>query len=146
MPGKVSLREQRYYAHPRNAFWRIVGEIFGFDAGGAYEARAAALVAAGMALWDVLHSCTRESSLDSDIQPDTIVPNDFGAFFTSHGSIRRACFNGATAEKLYLRHVLPHLEKPAAVDHVRLPSTSPANARMPFAEKVRVWRIIASGA
>jgi TDG/mug DNA glycosylase family protein len=143
MPGIASLRAQQYYAHPRNSFWRIVGEILGFDPGMAYEARAASLVASRVALWDVLHSCTRESSLDSDIQRDTIVPNDFASFFASHQKIRRVCFNGSTAANLYMKHVLPGLENPAAFDHVRLPSTSPAHARMPLAEKVRAWRVIA---
>ena len=143
MPGIASLQAGQYYAHPRNSFWRIVGEILGFDAGSAYEARASALGAAKIALWDVLRSCTRESSLDSDIQPDTIVPNDFASFFASHREIRRVCFNGATAANLYMKHVVPGLENAAAFEHVRLPSTSPAHARMPFAEKVGAWRAIA---
>ena len=146
MPGKVSLLAGQYYAHPRNSFWRIAGEILGFDASIAYEGRAAALMAAKIALWDVLHSCTRESSLDSDIQRDTIVPNDFASFFESHRRIHRVCFNGATAENLYVKHVRPGLEKPPPCEYVRLPSTSPAHARMSFAEKVRVWGIIASNA
>lgn len=146
MPGKVSLRQQQYYAHPRNAFWRITGEILGFDALSAYELRTASLLASGIALWDVLHSCTRASSLDSDIEPDTIVPNDFATFFASHRRIRRVCFNGATAANLYMRHVLPYLARPPDCEYVRLPSTSPANARVPLAEKARVWRMIASDA
>lgn len=146
MPGKISLREQRYYAHPHNAFWRITGEILGFDPALPYEARAAALVAAGIALWDVLQACTRASSLDSDIVPDSVVPNDFGRFFAGHPRIRRVCFNGAAAANLYMKHVLPGLAPRPALDHVRLPSTSPANASVPFSEKLRAWRIIASPA
>lgn len=146
MPGIVSLQAGQYYAHPRNSFWRIAGEVLGFDAGLAYEARAAALGAAGVALWDVLHSCTRTSSLDSDIQRDTIVPNDFASFFASHRRIRKVCFNGATAENLYLKHVLPGLANPPPCEYVRLPSTSPAHAGMSFAEKARLWAIIASNA
>jgi double-stranded uracil-DNA glycosylase len=143
MPGIVSLRAEQYYAHPRNSFWRIAGEVLGFDAGMTYEARAAAVVAAGIALWDVLRSCTRTSSLDSDIQRDTIVPNDFASFFKSHQRIRKVCFNGATAENLYLTHVRPRLENAPPCEYVRLPSTSPAHAGMPFAEKARLWGTIA---
>jgi TDG/mug DNA glycosylase family protein len=143
MPGKVSLQQQQYYAHPRNAFWRIAGEILGFEAGAAYEARTASLAAAGIALWDVLQTCTRASSLDSDIVPDSIVPNDFAGFFAQHPGIHRVCFNGATAASLYMTHVLPLLAHVQAHEHVRLPSTSPANAGMPFAEKRRIWQAIA---
>ena len=143
MPGKVSLREQQYYAHPRNAFWRIVGEILGFNAESTYPDRASSLSASGTALWDVLKSCTRESSLDSDIDMDTIVPNDFATFFAGHPHICRICFNGAKAEDLYRKYVRPLLADQAEMEYVRLPSTSPANAAIPFAEKVRAWRVIA---
>ena len=78
MPSVMSLAAQQYYANPRNAFWRITGEIFGFDAGAPYETRTAALRARGVAVWDVLRSCRRKGSLDSAIEPDSMVANDFG--------------------------------------------------------------------
>lgn len=147
MPGIASLKAQQYYAHPRNAFWPITGAILGFDAGAAYQARAAALVDAGVALWDVLAACTRASSLDSDIVPDSVVPNDFAGFFAQHPAIRKVCFNGSAAANLYLTHVAPHLASHLACqhahEHVRLPSTSPANARMRFADKLRAWQAMA---
>ncbi len=159
MPGKMSLQTQQYYAHPRNAFWKIAGAILGFDADGAYQLRCSSLAASGVALWDVLKSCTRESSLDADIDRDSIVLNDFATFFASHPQIRRVCFNGAQAEALFRRcyldsnrkHVQPSiadLVESAAVtiDYLRLPSTSPANAATSFAEKLRAWQIIAPGA
>lgn len=145
MPGKESLRKQQYYAHPKNAFWRIVGEILGFDAESPYELRAASLSASGVALWDVLQSCTRESSLDSDIDRGTLVPNDFAPFFARHTHIRRVCFNGAAAEDLFRRYVRPRLPDQSKVEYVRLPSSSPANAAIPYVEKLRAWRVIASG-
>ena len=141
MPGRVSLRERQYYAHPGNAFWRIVGEIFGFDAQGAYRSRTSSLAGSGLALWDVLKSCTREGSLDSDIESATIVPNDFASFLAHHPRIRRVCFNGAKAEALYMRHVRPLLGDLPEISHLRLPSTSPANASVPFPEKLRAWRV-----
>jgi double-stranded uracil-DNA glycosylase len=140
VPGKVSLRERQYYAHPQNAFWRIAGEVFGFDARAAYRTRAVALAASGVALWDVLKSCTRASSLDSDIVGTSIVPNDIAGFLGRHRHIRRICFNGAKAEALYLRNVRPLLEEHAQIDYLRLPSTSPALASIPFSKKLRAWR------
>ena len=145
MPGKASLRAQQYYAHPQNAFWRIVGEIFRFDAQSAYATRSASLAASGVALWDVLKSCTREGSLDSDIESAAIVPNDFAAFFARHAKIRRVCFNGAKAEQLYMRHVRPLITDHPEIIHVRLPSTSPANASVSLPEKMRAWRAVADG-
>lgn len=142
MPGKASLRAQQYYAHPQNAFWRIAGTIVGFDPAAPYEVRIGLLRAAGIALWDVLKSCTRESSLDSAIVPATAVPNDLPAFLGDHPQIRRICFNGAKAEALYTRLARPQLAASPEVQHLRLPSTSPAHAALPFATKLQAWQVV----
>jgi double-stranded uracil-DNA glycosylase len=142
MPGKVSLRERQYYAHPQNAFWRIIGGMLGFDPASPYDARVAAVQSAGIAVWDVLKSCVRESSLDSAIEASSALPNDFAAFFAEHPQIQRICFNGAKAEALYMKHVRPRLAANPSVQHVRLPSTSPANAGLALSQKVRAWQAI----
>lgn len=140
MPGLASLRAGQYYAHPQNAFWRIAGTIVGFDPASPYEVRVARMRAAGIAVWDVLKSCTRHRSLDSDIVPATAVPNDLPAFFGAHPQIRRVCFNGAKAEALYARHVRPRLGPAPDLRYVRLPSTSPANASVPWPHKLEAWQ------
>ena len=144
MPGAASLRAQQYYAHPRNAFWRILAELLGFDSRLDYVVRAQHLIDAGIAVWDVLRSCERPGSLDARIAPASIVANDFARFFAQHGQIAQVCFNGAAAEVFYRRHVLPGLSNAHAVHHavhyVRLPSTSPANAAIPVPDKARIWR------
>ncbi len=142
MPGKASLAAGQYYAHPRNQFWRITGELVGFDPAGPYPARLAGLCSADVALWDVLASCIRQSSLDSAIQPLSVVPNDFAGFLATHPRIRRICFNGAKAEALYMRQVRPRLAPGPEVEHLRLPSTSPAHAALPFPAKLQAWRAI----
>jgi TDG/mug DNA glycosylase family protein len=142
MPSKASLRARQYYAHPQNLFWRIIGGIVGFDPASAYDARVALVRSAGLAIWDVLKSCTRESSLDSDIDRATAVPNDIPAFLVEHPQIRRVCFNGATAEALYIKHVRPRLAAHPDIQYVRLPSTSPAHASLALTEKVRAWQAI----
>lgn len=140
MPGKESLRAYQYYAHPRNAFWPIMGELFGAKPELAYETRVEILKAAGIAVWDVLETCTRASSLDADIDTATMVVNDFAAFYLAHPKIKHVFFNGALAEKFYIKHVLftahPHLQ------FQRVPSTSPAYAGMPYAKKLEGWRVI----
>jgi TDG/mug DNA glycosylase family protein len=142
MPGKVSLRERQYYAHPQNGFWRIMGEMLGFDPASPYDARVALVRSAGIAVWDVLKSCIRASSLDSAIDASSAVPNDFATFLTEHQHIQLICFNGATAEALFMKHVRHRLETQLDMEYVRLPSTSPANATLPFAEKARAWKAI----
>lgn len=137
MPSVMSLAARQYYANPRNGFWRITGEIFGFGVEEPYEVRAAALRAHGVAVWDVLRSCRRAGSLDSAVEPNSMVPNDFARLFTDHPAIERVYFNGAAAEKNFNRLALPGIARP--IDFVRLPSTSPAQT-MRHADKLRAWR------
>jgi hypoxanthine-DNA glycosylase len=133
MPGPLSLARQQYYAHPRNAFWPIVGALFGFDAGAPYAERLAALRGNRIALWDVLASCRRQGAADSAIRDEQA--NDFEVFFASHRRLRHICFNGGTAAELFRQQVSGTLALPL----VLLPSTSPAYAAMTFAEKCRRW-------
>lgn len=146
MPGAASLRAGQYYAHPRNLFWRILGEVVGLDPGLPYDCRTGALTSAGIALWDVLKSCVRAGSLDSAIEKDSVVPNDFATFFARHPHVRRVYFNGSTAESSYRRWVLPQLPPTAgSLLYARLPSTSPAHAALAFEEKRAAWRVVADG-
>jgi TDG/mug DNA glycosylase family protein len=138
MPGVASLAANRYYAHPQNAFWPIMGELLGFDPTTPYARRVAALKRRRIAVWDVLHSCVREGSLDTRIEAE--IANDFEAFFRAHPRVTRVYFNGAKAEASYRRHVLPRLR--GALRYTRLPSTSPAHAGLPFRRKLDAWRAI----
>ena len=141
MPGAESLRRQEYYGFAHNAFWPIMAELLGFEPGLPYSDRCEKIARAGIALWDVLKSCRRKGSLDSDIRNET--PNDFAAFFENHSKIEAVFFNGGNAQTLFKRHVLtelPHLED--RISFHRLPSTSPANARLRFQQKLQKWRKI----
>jgi hypoxanthine-DNA glycosylase len=137
-PSVQSLATHQYYGNPRNAFWPITGELFGFDASAPYETRLAALQSAGVAIWDVLHRCRRIGSSDAKLDLKSLVANDFGQLFATYPTITRVCFNGRAAERLFARLV----DVDAAIDYVTLPSTSPARA-MPTGQKLAAWRSIA---
>jgi double-stranded uracil-DNA glycosylase len=139
MPGAMSLAAKQYYAHPRNAFWKIMSAILEFPETSAYEKRISALQDASIALWDVLHSCVRNGSLDANIEAESVKANDIPKFLRKHPTIEIVVFNGATAEKNYKRFVLPKLRNCHAT-YIRLPSTSPAHASLSFEEKVTAWR------
>ena len=141
MPGEASLRAGQYYAHPRNLFWRIMGELLGADPASPYDLRIQALKSARIALWDVLRSCRRKGSLDSNIDHESLVPNDFAAFFLSHPQITRVFFNGTKAEQCYRRHKQP-VTGIESIEYLRLPSTSPANASLSYERKLDAWRVI----
>lgn len=140
MPGAASLAAARYYAHPRNGFWPIVGAVCGFDPNADYERRTAALQRAGIALWDVLQRCRRSGSLDSAIEAGERTVNDFAALFAAQPELHCVLCNGGTAHDLFVRHVLPTLPR-APVVH-RLPSTSPAHAARSTAQKLAAWRTV----
>jgi TDG/mug DNA glycosylase family protein len=139
MPGQASLAAQAYYAHPRNAFWPIMGALFDAGPGIAYDERLRRLKKHRIALWDVLASCVRPGSLDADIEPASIEVNDFPAFLAAHPGIGRICFNGAAAAQCFRRHAEPALGD-RALDYVRLPSTSPAHAGLSLSAKCGAWR------
>ena len=142
MPSRESLTRQKYYAHPRNSFWPIVTRLLGITTTD-YAKRTIKVTEAGIAIWDVLRACTRHSSLDSDIDDRSIVTNDFRIFFEEQPSINRVFFNGAKAESVYLKHVLPGLGSgQTKIELQRLPSTSPAHAGMTVEEKFEKWRAI----
>ncbi len=141
LPGQRSLEAQQYYAQPRNAFWTLMGSLFGFDADACYADRLESLNAHGVALWDVCASAYRRGSLDQRIEPSSVRANDFELFFEVHPDIALICFNGAKAASLYRRLVLPRLSvRAAAIASHRLPSTSPAHATLTFAHKQEKWR------
>ena len=144
MPGKASLLAGQYYAHPRNAFWYIIQELFGIPRELPYGQRVRELAKTGLAVWDVLAACTRGTSLDSDIVPESAVPNDFGTYLARHPRIRVIYFNGGPARALFERHVAAGLSlRHQSIERVTLPSTSPTHAGRSHEQKLEAWRVIA---
>lgn len=145
LPGRMSLARQQYYAQPQNAFWRIMGTLFGAGPELPYEERKVRLVAHQVALWDVCKAASREGSLDAAIDTASVIPNDFRSFLRAHPAIELICTNGGTATRLFQKLVLPGLPATSRVAPVHpLPSTSPAHAAMRFEQKLERWRVVAA--
>ena len=140
MPGEASLKASQYYAHPRNAFWPIMGELFGAGLSLPYEKRVDLLQSVGVALWDALQACSRPGSLDASIIDE--VANDFRALFARYPNITHVFFNGSKAETAFRRHVPPTLPKGHHIIFTRLPSTSPAHAAMRLEAKLQAWSVV----
>jgi len=139
LPSERSLGANQYYAHPQNAFWKIMGEIA--NAQGSYRERCDALMDTGIALWDVLASSVRPGSMDADIQSETAIANDFSGFLLDHEALEMICFNGQKAEQMFTRMVQPGLDNDR-LNFASLPSTSPAYASMNYVDKLAKWRSI----
>jgi hypoxanthine-DNA glycosylase len=134
LPGEVSLARQRYYAHPRNQFWRLIGAVAGLDLEPlAYEARLAALLGRGIGLWDTVGAATRRGSLDGAIR--AIERNPLPALVQSLPELRAIGFNGGKSAALGL----PQLAGRGDLALIPLPSSSPAYT-LPFDAKLARWR------
>jgi double-stranded uracil-DNA glycosylase len=145
LPGQKSLQMQQYYAHPQNAFWKIILQLFDVPSPQPYTRRVKVLTDHHIALWDVLAAAERPGSLDSAIVHASARANDFEGFFRAHPQIRRVFFNGRKAEEMYRRFVLPGLGPEfEELRYECLPSTSPAHAGMTFARKLEHWARIRS--
>ncbi|WP_321506139.1 DNA-deoxyinosine glycosylase [uncultured Methanoregula sp.] len=134
-PSVISLEGTRYYGNPQNRFWRIMGDLFLIDASLPYGQRIEQVKAHRIALWDVIHSCSRKGSADTRIRDPVF--NEIGAFLAARPGITLVALNGTTAAR-YFRQACGT----TGVDTVLLPSTSPAHARSSYEEKLERWNII----
>ena len=147
LPSRKSIETSEYYAHPQNAFWRIMGELFGAGCDVPYAERIDMLKANNIAIWDVLAASVRPGSMDSHIDLSRSKPNDFMLFLKTYSDIRLMCFNGQKAAAMFGDMVLSeHCELCSGLRFETLPSTSAAFASMPFEEKLRKWAIVLQSA
>lgn len=136
MPGVKSLEEQQYYAHPQNRFWKLMGMLCNDEnlPNLNYQDRLKALLNNGLALWDVIESCKREGSLDSNIKSEK--PNDIQNLLEQFPKVKIICLNGNKSYSAFKKYFPQILEKH---DCYKLPSTSPANARYKLEDLYKEW-------
>jgi hypoxanthine-DNA glycosylase len=134
LPGDASLAAQRYYAHPSNQFWRLLGAAIGEDLQSlAYDDRLAMLAGRRIGLWDVIGSATRPGSLDQAIREAQ--HNRIDHLLHDFSDLRAIAFNGSTASASGRKLIA---QVPQSVTLIDLPSSSAANTT-PFADKARAW-------
>lgn len=131
-PSVKSRQEGFFYGHPQNRFWPMVAAVFSEPVPVSVDEKKALLLRHGLALWDVIAVCDITGSSDASIR--NAVPVDV-ARITNCAPIERVICNGATAGRLYHKHLLPVTGMEAVV----LPSTSPANAAWRMPALVDVW-------
>lgn len=140
-PGRESLRQRAYYAHPDNLFWAFMQELLGIPRTLPYRERLRRLNRLGVGLWDVLARCRRPGSLDRNVRRRDLELNDLLALFRRHPAIAVVFCNGSLAYELFVHHLVPGLAPQIrSVTVEKLPSTSPANRYMPYGEKLAAWR------
>ena len=133
LPGEQSLARGQYYAHPLNQFWRLIGGVIGAELVPlAYVARLAALLEAGVGLWDTVGSATRRGSLDGNIRDESA--NDLALFVATLPALRAVAFNGGKSAALGMKQ----LAGAEGLALIRLPSSSPAYT-LQFVAKAAEW-------
>ena len=138
LPGDASLAAQRYYAHPTNQFWRLLGSAIGEQLQHLnYEARLARLAHRRIGLWDVIASAARRGSLDQAIRDAE--HNRIEHLLHDFPHLRAIAFNGSTAAAAGRRLIG---EPPPGIALIDLPSSSAANTR-PFNDKAAAWSVLA---
>ena len=134
-PSVKSRETGFFYGHPQNRFWRVLAALYGETTPASVEEKKALLLRNRVALWDVIQSCEIEGSSDASIR--NVVPNDLKVILSA-APVRRVFTNGGTADALYRKYC----EKSAGLVALRLPSTSPANARMDLETLIRAWSVL----
>ena len=133
LPGEMSLAVQRYYAHPQNRFWHLIGNAIGTELERLdYEDRLAVLLAAKVGLWDTVASAQRTGSLDAAIRDAE--HNPLVELAASLPELRAVGFNGKISARIGMSQ-LAHTD----LALIPLPSSSPAHASMRLAEKEKLW-------
>ncbi|MCX6700533.1 MAG: DNA-deoxyinosine glycosylase, partial [Methanomicrobiales archaeon] len=136
-PSPLSLAAGEYYANPRNQFWKIMEVHLGISTGLPYTEKLAGLKNRNIGLWDVIFSCERHGAMDHAIRNVTL--NHIPHFLNHHTTVRMVIANGSTAGRYIGKS---GMEWPSRVSVYTLPSTSPANARTSFSEKLRAWEVV----
>ena len=138
LPGDASLAAKRYYAHPTNQFWRLLGNAIGDDLHSlTYDARLDRLGVRQIGLWDVIGSASRKGSLDQAIREAQ--HNQLDHLLHDFPALQAIAFNGSTAASIGRRLVG---DLPSAITLVDLPSSSAANTRK-FEDKAFAWEGLA---
>lgn len=135
MPSPASREVGFYYGHPRNRFWPVLARLYDEPLPQTNDERAQLCLRHGIALWDVLASCTITGASDSSIRD--AVPNDLSRVLDA-APIERAFTTGTRATSLYARYCEPA----CGITAIALPSTSPANARMSLDQLVDAYRVL----
>ena len=137
LPGGASLAAQRYYAHPTNQFWRLLGAAIGEDLQALdYERRLERLAERRIGLWDVIASASRLGSLDQSIREAQ--HNRIEHLLHDFPRLQAIAFNGSTSAAIGRKLI----GNPGHLTLIDLPSSSAANTR-PFDEKLNAWSRLA---
>ena len=128
-PSVVSRTQEFYYGHPRNRFWPLLAALLDVMDPHSVEEKKQMLLHHHIALYDAVTACAITGSADASMQ--SIVPADVSGIF-QEAPIQAVFANGSKAYEVCIKHI--------GIPAIKLPSTSPANARFCFEELLAAWK------
>lgn len=124
-----------YYGNPLNRFWPLLAALFHESTPKTITEWCTFLLRHHIAMYDSIYQCDIAGSSDATIRH--VIPSDLQPLFAA-APIRRVYCNGATAYRYYQCY---HAQK-TGIPGVKLPSTSPANARYRLDDLAEAWKAI----
>lgn len=130
-PSTASRAREFYYGHPRNRFWPLLAALLNEPEPYTIEEKKQLLLNHRIALYDAISSCAVDNSADASIH--AVVPADLSGIFQT-AAIQAVFANGNKAHEVCTKQI--------GIPAVKLPSTSPANARFRFDDLLAAWKAI----
>jgi hypoxanthine-DNA glycosylase len=136
IPSPKSRMHGFYYGHPQNKFWLVFSELLSQSLPITNEEKKSLLLKHNIALWDVLASCEIKNADDATIKNP--VANDLSVIL-KNAPIQAVFTTGKKSTALYIKHCLHTMTE---IPPIYLPSTSPANCRIPWVELLSAYGAI----
>ena len=139
-PSLVSRKLGFYYANPQNRFWRVLAQILNVPPPASTDEKIKFLLARGIAIYDAAISCEIKGS--SDAKMTAVAPANLEPIFKT-ANITQVYANGGKAYEICKKYLEDEILKATKNVVIKLPSTSPANAKFSIDKLASEWSAIA---
>ena len=139
-PSVISRKFGFYYTNPQNRFWRVLAAILNAAVPESTDEKIKFLLSPHIAIYDAAISCEIEGS--SDAKMSKIIPVNLEPIF-SGARIAQVFANGGKAYEICKKYLEDEIIKATKNEVIKLPSTSPANAKFSLEKLAKEWQIIA---
>ena len=139
-PSVISRKFGFYYTNPQNRFWRVLARILNDDVPESIDEKIKFLLSHHIAIYDAAISCEIEGS--SDAKMSKIVPANLKPIF-KEANIKQVYANGGKAYEICKKYLENEIIKATKNEVIKLPSTSPANAKFSLERLMCEWQVVA---
>ena len=138
-PSVISRNFGFYYTNPQNRFWRVLAAILKAAVPESTDEKIKFLLAHHIAIYDAAISCEIKGS--SDAKMTAVAPANLQPIFKT-ANIRQVYANGGKAYEICKKYLEDEIIKATKNEVIKLPSTSPANAKFSLEELTNQWSMV----